>query len=62
MANKTFRRGIKLAEKKHATEGKPIETVPSIKQVIIPINQHLGAPNKPVVNIGDKVIRGQKIA
>ncbi|MDR2965527.1 MAG: electron transport complex subunit RsxC, partial [Treponema sp.] len=39
-----------------------IETVPSIKQVIIPINQHLGAPNKPVVNIGDKVIRGQKIA
>jgi electron transport complex protein RnfC len=30
--------------------------------VVIPINQHLGAPNKAIVNVGDMVKRGQKIA
>jgi electron transport complex protein RnfC len=32
------------------------------KQVVIPINQHFGAPNKSLVNVGDRVKRGQKIA
>jgi electron transport complex protein RnfC len=31
-------------------------------QVVIPINQHFGAPNKSLVNVGDKVRRGQRIA
>jgi electron transport complex protein RnfC len=48
--------------RKHSTEGKPFELVPPPKQVVIPINQHFGAPNKSLVNVGDKVIRGQKIA
>jgi electron transport complex protein RnfC len=30
--------------------------------VVIPINQHFGAPNKCLVNVGDQVKRGQKIA
>jgi electron transport complex protein RnfC len=59
---RTFRRGLKLHARKHATEGKPIEQIPVLKQVTIPINQHFGAPNKPLVNVGDSVIRGQKIA
>jgi electron transport complex protein RnfC len=36
--------------------------VPPPKQVVIPINQHFGAPNRSLVNVGDKVVRGQKIA
>jgi electron transport complex protein RnfC len=32
------------------------------KQVVIPINQHFGAPNKSLVNVGDRVKRGQRIA
>jgi electron transport complex protein RnfC len=32
------------------------------KQVVIPINQHFGAPNKSLVAAGDRVKRGQKIA
>jgi electron transport complex protein RnfC len=59
---RTFKRGLKLPARKHLTEGKPIENVPAQKQVVIPINQHFGSPNKPLVNIGDKVVRGQKIA
>ena len=31
------------------------------KQVVIPLLQHIGAPCKPLVNVGDKVLRGQKI-
>jgi len=58
----TFKQGIRLPMRKHATEGKPVELVPLPKQVVIPVNQHFGAPNKSLVNVGDIVVRGQKIA
>ena len=31
------------------------------QQVIIPLQQHIGAPCKPLVKVGDKVLMGQKI-
>ena len=31
------------------------------KQVVIPLQQHIGAPCAPLVAVGDKVLRGQKI-
>ena len=31
------------------------------KQVVIPMLQHIGAPCTPLVNVGDRVLRGQKI-
>ena len=31
------------------------------KQVVIPMQQHIGAPCQPLVKVGDKVLRGQKI-
>ena len=31
------------------------------KQVIIPMQQHIGAPCQPLVAVGDRVLRGQKI-
>ncbi len=31
------------------------------KQVIIPLRQHIGAPCSPLVKVGDRVLRGQKI-
>jgi electron transport complex protein RnfC len=58
----TFKQGIRLPMRKHATEGKPVELVPLPKQVVIPVNQHFGAPNRSLVNVGDMVVRGQKIA
>jgi electron transport complex protein RnfC len=62
MAVSTFKRGLRLDPRKHATEGTPIELAPAPKQVVIPINQHFGAPNKALVNVGDRVKRGRKIA
>ncbi|MDR1420565.1 MAG: electron transport complex subunit RsxC [Treponema sp.] len=58
----TFKRGLRLPTRKHATEGKAVELAPLPKQVVIPINQHFGAPNACLVAAGDKVRRGQKIA
>ena len=31
------------------------------RQVVIPLQQHIGAPCSPLVQVGDKVLRGQKI-
>ena len=31
------------------------------KQVVIPLQQHIGAPCSPLVSVGDRVLRGQKI-
>jgi electron transport complex protein RnfC len=63
MAVRTFKRGLRFpSTRKEATEGKPVELTPLPKQVVIPINQHFGAPNKSLVNVGDRVKRGQKIA
>ncbi|GHU21216.1 electron transport complex subunit C [Spirochaetia bacterium] len=61
-AVKTFKRGIALPTRKEATEGSPVECAPVPKQVVIPVNQHFGAPNRALVNVGDAVKRGQKIA
>ena len=62
MTVSTFKRGLKLNTRKHSTEGKAVEVAPLPKQVVIPINQHFGAPNKVLVTVGDTVRRGQKIA
>ena len=36
--------------------------MPPPAQVIIPMQQHAGAPCKPLVQVGDEVLVGQKIA
>lgn len=62
MRKATFRGGIHPPENKELSAHIPIEIVTSIKKVVIPINQHFGAPIKPLVAVGDTVKRGQKIA
>ena len=61
MRTKTFRGGVHPPENKHWTEGKPIETMPLPRKVIIPLQQHTGAPCEPVVKEGDQVVAGQKV-
>ena len=62
MTVSTFKRGLTLPTRKHATEGKSVELAPHPTQVAIPVNQHFGAPNRSLVNVGDMVVRGMKIA
>ena len=43
------------------TAQSPIEVLPTPDKVIIPLSQHIGAPCKALVNVGDKVDKGQVI-
>ena len=56
-----FKGGIHPPERKHITENMPFTnlTVPQI--CYIPMQQHIGAPAKPVVSIGDMVQEGQLV-
>jgi len=59
---KSFRHGVHPAEHKALTDSSPIERVAFPDEVVLPLSQHIGGPSKPVVEIGDKVYRGQVIA
>lgn len=59
---KTFPRGGgNIPHRKQATEHKSIVRMPAPERVIIPLSQHIGAPCKPIVKVGDRVKLGQKI-
>lgn len=62
MGQKTFDRGIHPSYHKELTSGKSIERAALPKTVIIPLQQHAGAPCEPLVKKGDVVQEGQKIA
>jgi electron transport complex protein RnfC len=59
---KTFPKGGIHPPENKITTGSAIERLPIPPTVIIPVNQHIGAPAIPVVNKGDKVLAGQLIA
>jgi electron transport complex protein RnfC len=51
----------------HPSEGKlsskeAIVSAPLLAQYTIPVSMHIGAPAKPLVQAGDKVLRGQMLA
>ncbi|RMH64524.1 MAG: electron transport complex subunit RsxC [Calditrichaeota bacterium] len=58
----TFQRGIHPGDFKDLTRHLPIERMPFSAELTIPLSQHLGAPSKPRVKVGDTVQRGQLIA
>jgi len=59
---KTFPKGGVHPPENKISAGMQIEILPIPEQVIIPINQHLGAHAEPVVEKGDSVKAGQIIA
>lgn len=54
--------GVHPTENKHQSTGLPIQQGPLPTRLILPVSQHAGAPAEPIVNIGDKVLKGQMIA
>ncbi len=62
MGIKSFPGGIHPHDFKHFSKKKAIEKIPLPKKVVIPISQHIGAPSKPIVKVGDEVLTGQCIA
>ena len=62
MATLTFKGGIHPYDGKELTKDKPIRNVLPKGDLVYPMQQHIGAPAKPVVKKGDRVLAGQKIA
>jgi len=62
MRLKTFSGGIHPSEFKDLTEHKSIETAPLPERVIIPLQQHIGAPAECTVQKGDQVTTGQPLS
>ncbi len=58
----TFKGGIHPSYNKALTNSKAIETLSPPEELIIPLSQHIGAHCEPIVNVGDEVKLGQKIA
>lgn len=57
----TFKGGTHPPGYKEYTQSKEIEISQEPSKVYIPLQQHIGAPANPIVNIGDNVKVGQKI-
>jgi electron transport complex protein RnfC len=54
--------GIHPQENKLQSLGHGIETPPLPRELIVPLQQHIGARAEPCVAVGDKVLKGQPIA
>ena len=54
--------GLRLPAHKSESTADAIREVPIPAQLILPIEQHVGEPAQPVINVGDHVLRGQLVA
>ena len=59
---RSFSHGVHPQGFKEQTVDLPIQRVPFVGRYVLPLDQHLGAPAKPVVATGERVQRGQLIA
>ena len=62
MAFLTFRGGVHPYDGKELSKEKPVRELLPGKELVYPLSQHIGAPAKPIVAKGDKVLVGQVIA
>ena len=58
----TFSGGVHPPEHKGESTQLPIAPGPLPQRLVIPLRQHLGNPAQPLVNAGDRVLKGQMIA
>ncbi|HHX74017.1 MAG TPA: electron transport complex subunit RsxC [Firmicutes bacterium] len=56
---KTFAAGIEIPHYKEQTEELPVRELPLPHELIIPLRQHIGAPNRRLVSVGERVKAGQ---
>lgn len=62
MAKLTFNGGIHPYDGKDLSKDFSIVNILPKAELVYPLSQHIGAPASPIVNKGDRVLRGQKIA
>ncbi len=57
-----FPGGLKLEGHKHRSNQTPIRNLPLVRELVLPLNQHIGAAAEPCVAVGETVQAGQIIA
>ena len=62
MKQKSFKRGVHPYEGKELSMNCPIQCIDAEDVMVYPLTQHIGAPAKAVVAVGDRVLKGQLIA
>ena len=58
----TFKGGVHPNDGKSLAKDQPIKELLPVGDLVYPLSQHIGAPANPVVAVGDRVLKGQKIA
>lgn len=58
----SFPGGLILSGHKNRSTQVAIRKMPLSKKLILPLQQHIGEASTPIVSVGDKVLKGQKIA
>ena len=58
----SFPGGIVLDGHKQVSTADPIAHIPLSQEYILPLSQHIGEAAAPCVAVGDKVLKGQRIA
>ena len=54
--------GMHLQQHKQKSCAQPVQVAELPRQLILPLRQHIGEANKPIVAVGERVLRGQLIA
>ncbi len=57
-----FHGGLHLPDNKVQSTGRPVRPAALPPLLVLPLAQHIGAPAKPLVRVGDRVLKGQQIA
>jgi len=57
-----FSGGVRLREHKRVSTSSVVTRAQIPEKIILPLHQHIGTPAKPVVQVGDRVLKGQIIA
>src|ERR1044072_6891348 len=62
MATSEGRGGLRLNAHKERSTAQSLRPASSVEKLILPLDQHAGAPAVPLIKAGDRVLRGQPIA
>ncbi|MBN2751328.1 MAG: electron transport complex subunit RsxC [Rhodospirillaceae bacterium] len=57
-----IRGGVHPNERKDATKEKTVVAAPLSARLFLPLQQHIGAPARAIVKVGDSVLKGQVVA
>jgi len=57
-----FHGGIHVPDEKALSNQRPVEAAPLPRELVLPLQQHIGGMARPCVQVGDRVLAGQRIA